>query len=99
MTNAPTPQLSLPTYFIPTNTYQQLGIWASRRMTTLRAFSYIIAQLIGGITGAALARSISIKMFKGVHGGTNFVAAGVSTGSAFWIELLGKDRRTPVSLG
>jgi hypothetical protein len=59
-------------------------------MTTLRAFCYIIAQLIGGITGAALARSVSITMFKGVTGGSNFVAAGVSTGSAFWIEMLGK---------
>ena len=59
-------------------------------MTTLRAFCYIIAQLIGGITGAALARSVSITMFKGVTGGSNFVAAGVSTGSAFWIEMLGE---------
>lgn len=66
-----------------------LGIWASRRMTTLRAFCYMIFQLLGGLTGAALARSVSITMFKRVHGGSNFLVSGVSQGSAFWIELLG----------
>lgn len=66
-----------------------MGVWASRRMTTLRAFCYIIFQLIGGITGAALARSVSFTMFNHVHGGTTFVARGVSKGSAFWIEMLG----------
>jgi MIP family channel proteins len=66
-----------------------LGMWAARRITTLRAISYILFQLIGGLTGAALARSVSIKMFRSVHGGANAVAPGISSGSAFWIELLG----------
>jgi len=33
---------------------------------------------------------VSIKMFNNVHGGSNFVVSGVSTGSAFWIEMLGE---------
>ncbi len=66
-----------------------LGMWAARRITTLRFMCYIIFQLIGGLTGAALARSISIKMFLSVHGGANSVATGISSGSAFWVELLG----------
>jgi len=66
-----------------------LGMWAARRITTLRTMSYIIFQLLGGMTGAALARSVSINMFRKVHGGANAVAPGISKGSAFWIETLG----------
>lgn len=66
-----------------------LGVWAARRITTLRFICYIIFQLLGGLTGAALARSVSTKMFRNVNGGANSVATGISKGSAFWVELLG----------
>jgi len=73
-------------HFNPAVTF---GMWASRRITGLRAACYVLFQLLGAMTGAALAQSVSRSMFRGVNGGVNALASGVSTGSAFWIELLG----------
>lgn len=39
-----------------------LGLWTSGRMTLLRACCYILFQILGGLTGAALARSVSITV-------------------------------------
>jgi len=52
------------------------------------SFCLSVVQLIGGITGAALARGINPTAFQHAQGGSN-VLIGISGGAGVGIEILG----------
>ena len=60
------------------------------QVSILKRMSAVTAmQLIGGITGAALARGISPAAFQHASGGSN-VLIGISSGAGVGIEILGQ---------
>lgn len=66
-----------------------LSLALTRKMSVLRAFSYIAAQCLGSIIGAAFAQSLSPDLFKAAGGAANIVDTS-SSWSSLWTVLGGE---------
>ena len=66
-THQPTNQPTSP----PPPTTVSLGLVLSGRMTLPRAIGYIVAQIVGAITGVAMAKAVSPQAFDLAKGGIN----------------------------
>lgn len=59
------------------------------RISVLRGFVYICAQVLGATVGAAMARGVSIpSAYEATGGGVNVVSPEVSNGDAFGAEII-----------
>lgn len=65
------------------------GLCIARKVTIVRALTYIIAQCLGAMCGAALAKGVQGHYYEEFGGGVNLVQPGYSTGSALGAEILG----------
>ncbi|KAL2629086.1 hypothetical protein R1flu_013772 [Riccia fluitans] len=66
-----------------------LGLLLGRKLSVLRAFIYIVAQMLGGICGAGFVKALQKTRFQVLGGGTNFVSEGFTSGAGLGAEILG----------
>lgn len=66
-----------------------LGCFMTRMITLPRAVGYMIAQCLGAICGAGLAKGWQRTYYEDHGGGTNFVHHGYTKGSALGAEIVG----------
>lgn len=66
-----------------------LGLFVARKVSLVRAVAYMVAQCLGSICGAAIAKSIMRRYYNTLGGGANEVASGYSKGSALGAEIIG----------
>ncbi|CAA7405792.1 unnamed protein product [Spirodela intermedia] len=64
------------------------NLW-SRKLSLVRAVSYAVAQCLGAVCGAGLAKSIMKRPYNSLGGGANLVQPGYSTGTALGAEIVG----------
>lgn len=65
------------------------GLFLARKVSLVRAVSYMIAQCAGAICGVGLVKAFMKEPFNHLKGGTNSVAPGYSTGTALGAEIIG----------
>ncbi|CAL9192629.1 unnamed protein product [Musa hybrid cultivar] len=65
------------------------GLLLGRKVSVLRAVSYMVAQCAGAICGVGIARAIMKHQFDAFGGGTNVVALCYSNGAALGAEIIG----------
>lgn len=70
----------------------------TKKISPVRAVCYIIAQMVGSLCGAALAKAISFERFDDVDGGANIITTGVSRQSALLAEIIATSLVTLVVL-
>lgn len=61
----------------------------ARKVSLVRAISYMVAQCLGAICGCALVKSFKGSYYSAYGGGANEVAAGYSTGTGLAAEIMG----------
>ncbi|XVE87475.1 hypothetical protein DITRI_Ditri18aG0120500 [Diplodiscus trichospermus] len=66
-----------------------LGLFIARKVSLVRAVAYMVAQCLGAICGAGLAKSIMRHDYNAHGGGANTVAHGHSKGTALGAEIIG----------
>ncbi|XP_022739870.1 aquaporin PIP2-7-like [Durio zibethinus] len=67
-----------------------LGLFMARKISLVRAVSYMVAQCLGAICGAGLAKTIMRHYYNNTPGGgANTVAPGYSKGTALGAEIIG----------
>lgn len=66
-----------------------LGLFVARKVSLVRAVAYMVAQCLGAIFGAGLAKSVMKHYYNTRGGGTNIVVAGNSKGAALGAEIIG----------
>jgi aquaporin PIP len=65
------------------------GMFVARKVTLPRALMYMIAQCLGAICGAGLAKAWQSSFYERYSGGTNFVQHGYTKGTALGAEIFG----------
>jgi aquaporin TIP len=66
-----------------------IGIWVTRRIGSLEAAAYLVAQLLGAALGAMLLRlAVPAASWEAVAGGTPLVASSLSDGQAILLEAV-----------
>lgn len=65
------------------------GLFLARKVSLPRAFLYIVAQCLGAICGAGLAKAYQKSYYVRYGGGANFVQPGYSKGTGLAAEIIG----------
>jgi len=65
------------------------GLFLARKVSLIRAISYMVAQCLGAICGVALVKGIMKDYYDTLGGGTNAVSPGYSKGTALGAEIIG----------
>ncbi|KAM5562548.1 putative aquaporin PIP2-8 [Rosa sericea] len=65
------------------------GLFLARKVSLIRAVSYMVVQCLGAIAGVALVKAFQSSYFNHLGGGTNSVTAGYSKGTALGAEIIG----------
>ncbi|KAH6768643.1 plasma membrane intrinsic protein 3 [Perilla frutescens var. frutescens] len=65
------------------------GLFLARKVSLIRAVSYIVAQCLGAISGVGLVKAIMKSSYNRLGGGANVVADGYNTGTAVGAEIIG----------
>lgn len=65
------------------------GLFVGRKVSLIRAFLYIVAQCLGAICGAGLAKGFQTSYYNRYKGGVNTVSDGYSKGTALGAEIIG----------
>ncbi|PIA27795.1 hypothetical protein AQUCO_07500011v1 [Aquilegia coerulea] len=65
------------------------GLFLARKVSLIRAVSYMIAQCLGAICGVGFVKLFMKKSFNSLGGGANSVASGYSNGTALGAEIIG----------
>ncbi|KAJ7187449.1 hypothetical protein O6H91_15G075100 [Diphasiastrum complanatum] len=65
------------------------GFFLARKVSLPRGLFYIIAQTLGAISGAGLAKGFQKTLYIQLGGGANFVQHGYSMGVGFGAEIIG----------
>nr|AAB18228.1 MipE [Mesembryanthemum crystallinum] len=65
------------------------GLFLARKVSLIRAVSYMIAQCLGAICGVGLVKAFMKGYYNSVGGGANSVAHGYSKGTALGAEIIG----------
>lgn len=66
-----------------------LGLFVARKVSLFRAVAYMVAQCLGAICGAGLAKSLMKHPYNRLGGGSNSVSPGYSKGTALGAEIIG----------
>ncbi|XVF62224.1 hypothetical protein PTKIN_Ptkin08bG0200200 [Pterospermum kingtungense] len=66
-----------------------LGLFVARRVSLVRAVTYVVAQCLGAICGVGLAKAITRQYYNTQGGGANTVAPGHSKASGLGAEIIG----------
>lgn len=70
----------------------------TKKISPVRAVCYIIAQMVGSICGAGLAKAVSESRFNQVNGGANIISDGIERQSALLAEIIATSLLTLVVL-
>ncbi|KAK8484455.1 hypothetical protein V6N13_133080 [Hibiscus sabdariffa] len=65
------------------------GLFVARKVSLVRAVTYMVAQCLGAICGAGLAKAFMRHAYNRLGGGANTVAPGFSNGTALGAEIIG----------
>lgn len=65
------------------------GLFLARKVSLIRAVSYIVAQSLGAICGVGLVKAFMKPSYNALGGGANSVADGYNTGTALGAEIIG----------
>ncbi|XP_022751499.1 aquaporin PIP2-7-like [Durio zibethinus] len=65
------------------------GLFVARKVSLVRAVAYMVAQCLGAICGAGLAKALMRNSYNRLGGGANFVAPGYSKNTALGAEIIG----------
>ncbi|KAG0477565.1 hypothetical protein HPP92_012284 [Vanilla planifolia] len=65
------------------------GLFVARKVSLLRALFYMVAQCLGAICGAGLAKGFQKALYNRYGGAANEVADGYSKGTALGAEIIG----------
>ena len=65
------------------------GLFLARKVSLIRAVSYMVAQCLGAICGVGLVKAFMKKKYDSLGGGANTVAMGYNTGTALGAEIIG----------
>eukprot|EP00928_Gymnodinium_smaydae_P059622 TRINITY_DN43018_c0_g1_i1.p1 TRINITY_DN43018_c0_g1~~TRINITY_DN43018_c0_g1_i1.p1 ORF type:complete len:155 (-),score=12.34 TRINITY_DN43018_c0_g1_i1:129-593(-) len=65
------------------------GLFLARKVSLIRAVSYMIAQCLGAICGVGFVKAFMKHSYNGLGGGANSVAPGYSKGTALGAEIIG----------
>ncbi|KAK9917142.1 hypothetical protein WJX75_001261 [Coccomyxa subellipsoidea] len=64
------------------------GMLVARKISVLRGLLYIVAQVLGACTGAALVRATDYKGWHAAGGGANALSSGVSEAAGWGLETI-----------
>ncbi|KAG1361971.1 Aquaporin PIP2-7 [Cocos nucifera] len=65
------------------------GLFLARKVSLLRALTYMVAQCLGAICGVGIVKGIMKHPYNSLGGGVNEVASGYSKGTALGAEIIG----------
>ncbi|XP_057769229.1 probable aquaporin PIP2-8 [Salvia miltiorrhiza] len=65
------------------------GLFLARKVSLIRAVSYIVSQCLGAICGVGLVKAFMKGPYNRLGGGANTVAPGYNTGTALGAEIIG----------
>ena len=65
------------------------GLFLARKVSLIRAVTYMVAQCAGAICGVGLVKAFMTKKYNSLGGGANTVATGYNTGTALGAEIIG----------
>lgn len=65
------------------------GLFLARKVSLIRALGYIVAQVLGAISGVGLVKAFMKHYYNSLGGGANSVAHGYSKGTALGAEIIG----------
>ncbi|KAG6410916.1 hypothetical protein SASPL_128989 [Salvia splendens] len=65
------------------------GLFLARKVSLIRAVSYIVSQCLGAICGVGLVKAFMKGPYNRLGGGANTVADGYNTGTALGAEIIG----------
>ncbi|CAI0546877.1 unnamed protein product [Linum tenue] len=65
------------------------GLFLARKVSLIRAVSYMVAQCLGAICGVGLVKAFMKHPYNSLGGGANSIAPGYSTGTALGAEIIG----------
>lgn len=65
------------------------GLFLARKVSLIRALGYIVAQVLGAISGVGLVKAFMKHYYNRLGGGANLVAPGYSKGTALGAEIIG----------
>ncbi|XP_042457124.1 probable aquaporin PIP2-6 [Zingiber officinale] len=65
------------------------GLFLARKVSLLRAVSYMVAQCLGAIVGVGIVKGIMKHQYNSLGGGANEVSHGYSRGTALGAEIIG----------
>ncbi|KAM3710896.1 hypothetical protein ACJW30_01G067200 [Castanea mollissima] len=65
------------------------GLFLARKVSLIRAITYIVAQLLGAICGVGIVKGIAKDYYDNFGGGTNTVSPTYSKGTALGAEIIG----------
>ncbi|RZC78958.1 hypothetical protein C5167_003226 [Papaver somniferum] len=65
------------------------GLFLARKVSLVRAVSYMVAQCVGAISGAALVKGFQKAQYNRFGGGANVLADGYSKGTGLAAEIVG----------
>ncbi|KAK9051909.1 hypothetical protein SSX86_028537 [Deinandra increscens subsp. villosa] len=65
------------------------GLFLARKVSLIRAVTYIVAQCLGAICGVGLVKAFMKSPYNSLGGGANTVAPGYNKGTALGAEIIG----------
>ncbi|XP_061345769.1 aquaporin PIP2-1-like isoform X2 [Gastrolobium bilobum] len=65
------------------------GLFLARKVSLLRAISYMVAQCLGAICGVGLVKAFQKSYYNRYNGGANMLADGYSKGTGLGAEIIG----------
>lgn len=65
------------------------GLFLARKVSLIRAVSYIVAQCLGAMCGVGLVKAFTHSLYEANGGGANVVVGGYNTGTALGAEIIG----------
>ncbi|OIW05157.1 hypothetical protein TanjilG_02630 [Lupinus angustifolius] len=65
------------------------GLFLARKVTLVRALLYIVAQVLGAISGVGLVKAFQKGYYNRYNGGANMLADGYSKGTGLGAEIIG----------
>ncbi|GAB4828372.1 hypothetical protein Ancab_035370 [Ancistrocladus abbreviatus] len=65
------------------------GLFLARKVSLIRALAYMVAQCLGAICGAGIAKGIMKSYYEPLGGGANSVSLGYNKGTALGAEIIG----------
>lgn len=65
------------------------GLFLARKVSLIRAVGYMVAQVLGAISGVGLVKALQKSYYNRYNGGVNMLADGYSKGTGLGAEIIG----------